>query len=111
MVPSQLRILNLSGNSLQDEGGLAVASGLAGNGSLQQLDLTDCAIGAAGLAALMNAAHNNMLLQVLLLSKNCCEQSIEPMVSPSCSSSVSPSPFIWRCSWSHCCKTTEKFVD
>jgi len=80
MVPSQLRILNLSGNSLQDEGGLAVASGLAGNGSLQQLDLTDCAIGAAGLAALMNAAHNNMLLQVLLLSKNCCEQSIEPML-------------------------------
>lgn len=65
-----LRVLNLSGNPLDVEGGKAVGTSLAQNQSLIALYLKDCKLGDMGAEAFSTGLSKNITLQIVDLSLN-----------------------------------------
>lgn len=66
----ELRVLNLKGNELGDEGAIVVGSFIRSNSSLEVLDLSWNVIRLRGVAALAKGLKANRALRTLCLSRN-----------------------------------------
>jgi hypothetical protein len=67
---SRIRALNLSKNAILKEGAKILAPALAGNKSLEVLDLSQCNLGVSGTVAIANALKSNTKLKSLNLYRN-----------------------------------------
>ena len=74
VLPNHLnfKVLNLSGNSLYNEGALSFAKFLAHNKSIISVDLSSCRISDIGAAAIFRALYINKTVIVLNIGSTTC---------------------------------------